>query len=70
VINEEDHVPKTPEECMHRNNWSKWKDALKAKLDSLEKQNIFGPVVLTSKNVNPVCYKWVFAIKKMRKMRL
>jgi hypothetical protein len=37
VINEEDYVPKTPEECMHRNDWPKWKDALKAELDSLEK---------------------------------
>jgi hypothetical protein len=23
VINEEDYVPKTPEECMHRNDWPK-----------------------------------------------
>jgi hypothetical protein len=37
VINEKDYVPKTPEKCMHRNDWSKWKDALKAELDSLEK---------------------------------
>jgi hypothetical protein len=37
VINEKYYVSKTPEECMHRNNWPKWKDALKAKLDSLEK---------------------------------
>jgi hypothetical protein len=37
VINEECYVPKTPEECMHRNDWPKWKDALNAELDSLEK---------------------------------
>jgi hypothetical protein len=37
VINEEYYVPKTLEECMHRNDWPKWKDALKAELDSLEK---------------------------------
>jgi hypothetical protein len=42
VINEEDYVPKTPEECMHRNDWPKWKDALKAELDSFEKRNVFG----------------------------
>jgi hypothetical protein len=57
VINEENYVSKTPEECMHRNDWPKWKDALKAELDSLEKRNIFGPVILTPKNINPVGYK-------------
>jgi Reverse transcriptase (RNA-dependent DNA polymerase) len=57
MINEEDYMPKTPEECMHRNDWPKWKDVLKAELDSLENQNIFGPVILTPKNVNPVGYK-------------
>jgi hypothetical protein len=67
VINEECYVPKTPEECMHRNDWPKWKDALNAELDSLEKQNIFGPIILTPKNVNPVGYKWIFAIKRNEK---
>ena len=57
VLNKEDYVPKTPEECMHSNDWPKWKDALKAELDSLEKRNVFGPVVLTPKDVNPVGYK-------------
>jgi Reverse transcriptase (RNA-dependent DNA polymerase) len=65
VINEEDYVPKTPEECMHRNDWPKWK--LKAELDSLEKRNVFGLVILTPKNVNPVGYKWVFVIKRNEK---
>jgi hypothetical protein len=37
VINGKDYVPKTPEECMHRNYWPKLKDAMKAELDSLEK---------------------------------
>jgi hypothetical protein len=37
VINEEDYVPKTPEEYMYRNDWPKWKNILKAELDSLEK---------------------------------
>ena len=67
ILNEEDYVPKTPEECMHRNDWPKWKDAIKCELDSLEKRNVFGPVVLTPKDVNPVGYKWVFAIKRNEK---
>jgi hypothetical protein len=50
VINEKDYVPKTSEECMHRNDLPKWKDALKAELDSLKNRNVFGPVILTPKN--------------------
>jgi hypothetical protein len=42
VINEEDYVSKTPEECMHKNDWLKWKDALKAELDSLESEMFLG----------------------------
>ena len=64
VLNKKDYVPKTPEEYMHSNDWPKWKDALKAELDSLEKRNVFGPVVQTPKDVNPVGYKWVFVIKR------
>jgi hypothetical protein len=70
VINEEYYMPKTLKECMHRNDWPKWKNVINVELDSLEKRNIFGPVILTPKNVNPVGYKWVFIIKKKRKMRL
>ena len=51
VLNKEDYVPKTPEECMHNNDWPKWKDALNAELDSLEKHNVFGPVVQTPKDL-------------------
>jgi Reverse transcriptase (RNA-dependent DNA polymerase) len=64
VINEADYVSKTPEECMHRNDWLKWKDVLKAELDSFEKRNIFGSIILTPKNINSVGYKWVFIIKR------
>jgi Reverse transcriptase (RNA-dependent DNA polymerase) len=61
------YVSKTPEECIHKNDWPKWKDVMKTELDSLEKYNIFGPIVLTPKDVNPVGYKWVFVIKKNQK---
>jgi hypothetical protein len=37
VLNEENYVSKTLKECMHKNNWPKWKDVLKPELDSLEK---------------------------------
>ncbi|KAD5507805.1 hypothetical protein E3N88_15508 [Mikania micrantha] len=52
---------------MHRNDWPKWQEALKAELDSLEKRNVFGPVVRTPIDVKPVGYKWVFAIKRNEK---
>ena len=67
VLNEEDYVPKSFEDCMHRNDWPKWKNAIKCELDSLEKRNVFGPVVLTPKDINPVGYKWVFVIKRNEK---
>jgi hypothetical protein len=52
VINEEYYVPKTSEEYMHRNDCPKWKDVLKVELDSFEKRNVFGPVILIPKNIN------------------
>ena len=64
VINENDYVPKTLEECMHRNDWPRWQEAINAELNSLEKRHVFGPVVRTPIDVKPVGYKWVFAIKK------
>jgi hypothetical protein len=36
-LTEKDYVLKTAEECMHKNDWSKWKDVMKVELDSLEK---------------------------------
>ncbi|KAJ0530675.1 putative RNA-directed DNA polymerase [Helianthus annuus] len=67
VINENDYIPKTLEECMHRVDWPKWQEAIKAELGSLEKRNVFGPVVRTPIDVKPVGYKWVFAIKRNEK---
>ncbi|KAJ0919088.1 putative RNA-directed DNA polymerase [Helianthus annuus] len=64
VINENDYVPKTLEECMYKVDWPKWQEAIKAELDSLEKRNVFGPVVRTPIDVKPVGYKWVFSIKR------
>ncbi|MFS7982058.1 putative RNA-directed DNA polymerase [Helianthus anomalus] len=67
VINENDYVPKTLEECMHRNDWPRWQEAINAELNSLEKRHVFGPVVRTPIDVKPVGYKWVFAIKRNEK---
>nr|GEY92880.1 reverse transcriptase domain-containing protein [Tanacetum cinerariifolium] len=45
--NDEDHEPKSVLECKNRNDWPKWKDAIKAELKSLEKRKVFRPVVRT-----------------------
>ena len=58
-INEEneDPEPKSVYECQKRHDWIKWKDAIQVELDSLNKRNVFGPIVLTPKDVKPVGYK-------------
>ena len=67
VINENDYVPKTLEECMHRDDWPKWQEAINTELSSLQKRHVFGPIVRTPIDVKPVGYRWVFAIKRNEK---
>ncbi|GJZ72565.1 hypothetical protein Tco_0636711 [Tanacetum coccineum] len=50
----QDHEPKLVPECKNRNDWPKWKDAIEAELKSLEKREVFGPVVCTLEGVKPV----------------
>ena len=65
VMNDnEDHEPKSMKDCMQRNDWPKWKDAIEAELKSLGERKVFGPVVRTPKGVKPVGYKWVFVRKR------
>jgi hypothetical protein len=64
---DEDVEPTTMEECRHRKDWPKWKEAIQAELNSLEKREVFGPVVLTPEDVKPVGYKWVFVRKRNEK---
>ncbi|GJW57401.1 retrovirus-related pol polyprotein from transposon TNT 1-94 [Tanacetum coccineum] len=65
--NDEDHEPKSVPECKNRYDWPKWKDVIEAELKSLEKCEVFGPVVRTPKGVKPVGYKWVFVRKRNEK---
>ncbi|KAG7584130.1 Reverse transcriptase RNA-dependent DNA polymerase [Arabidopsis suecica] len=60
----EDPEPKSVYECQKRHDWIKWKDAIQVELDSLNKRNVFGPIVLTPEDVRPVGYKWVFVRKR------
>ncbi|MCF7184014.1 hypothetical protein L3H42_10985, partial [Corynebacterium sp. MC-13] len=69
IINEnEDHEPRFIKECMQRDDWPKWKDAIEVELNSLGKRKVFGPVVRTPENVKPVGYKWVFVRKRNEKV--
>jgi len=63
----EDVEPKSVNECRQRNDWPKWKDAIQAELTSLEKREVFGPIVRTPEGVKPVGYKWVFVRKRNEK---
>ncbi|CAL1357417.1 unnamed protein product [Linum trigynum] len=68
VMNEnEDHEPRSIDECKTRDDWPKWKEAIKAELKSLSKRKVFGPIVLTPENVKPVGYNLVFVRKRNKK---
>ena len=64
IRNDEDPEPRNMEECQHRNDWPKWKEAIQAELNSLTKREFFRPVVQTPKDVKPIGYKWVFVRKR------
>ena len=57
IRNYEDPKPRNVEDCRHKNNWSKGKEAMQAELNSLTKREVFGPVVQTPENVKHVGYK-------------
>ena len=40
---------------------------MQAELDSLNKRNIFGPIIPIPKTVKPIGYKWVFVRKRNEK---
>ena len=61
IRNDEDPEPRNVEECQHRNDWPKWKEAIQAELT---KREVFGLVVQTLEDVKPVGYKWVFVRKR------
>ena len=51
------------DECQYRKDWPKWKDYIPTKFESLEKWEVFGPIVQTPEVVKLVGYKWVFIRK-------
>ncbi|CAL2269990.1 unnamed protein product [Prunus armeniaca] len=63
----EDIEPQSVDERKERLDWPKWKDAIQAELNSLEKHGVFGHVVQTPQGVKLVGYKWVFTRKHNEK---
>ncbi|KAL0291592.1 UNVERIFIED_CONTAM: Copia protein [Sesamum calycinum] len=63
IMDEDDNDPQTMEECQHRNDWRSWKKDIQDELDSLNKREVFGPIIPTPRGVKPVGYKWVFVRK-------
>ena len=61
IRNVEDQEPQNVNECRHRNDWLKRKEAIKKELRSLAKREVFGPIVQTPTNIQPV--GWVFVRK-------
>ncbi|WZZ57161.1 hypothetical protein YC2023_057268 [Brassica napus] len=61
---DEDHEPTSILECTQRSDWLKWKEAINVELESFKKRNVFGSIIRTPYNVNPVGYKWVFIMKR------
>ena len=69
IRNDEDSEPRNVEECRHKNDWPKWKDAIQIELNSLTKQEVFGPIVQTPEDVKSVGYNGYLYENVMRIMR-
>ena len=65
----DDHEPRSVDECRSKHDWSKWKEAIQVELDSLTKRKLFGPIVPTPDDVKLVGYKWVFVRNVMIKTK-
>ena len=64
MMEDEDFEPKSIEECRRREDCPKWKEAIEKELSSLNKHEVFGPIVRTPEGTKPVGYKWVFVRKR------
>ncbi|MDQ9786243.1 hypothetical protein, partial [Serratia marcescens] len=49
MINDEDPELKSVDEYRNRDDWPKWKESIQSELNSLNKRNVFGPIVQTQK---------------------
>nr|GEX69845.1 putative RNA-directed DNA polymerase [Tanacetum cinerariifolium] len=51
----------------NRPYWDKWKDAMQAELNLLNKRKVFGPIVTTPRDVKLVGCRWIFVQKRNEK---
>jgi hypothetical protein len=59
-----DPDPKTMVECKRCLDWNKWKEAIEAKLSSLNERKGFINVIPTPPRIFHVGFKWVFVCKR------
>nr|GEY34261.1 putative copia-like polyprotein [Tanacetum cinerariifolium] len=52
------YEPTSVIECQSRHDWNKWKEAMQAELDSLNKRNVFGRIILIPRVVKPIG-RWI-----------
>lgn len=64
---DEDHEPKSSQECRKRDDQPKWKVAIEVELHSLSKREVFGRVAHIPEGVKLIVYKWVFVRKRNEK---
>ena len=64
MSNDEDQESQNMNECRHRNDWLKLKEAIQIELKSLAKREVFGSIVQTPKDIKPVGYRWIFVRKR------
>ncbi|KAI9114276.1 hypothetical protein K1719_014504 [Acacia pycnantha] len=66
VMNDnKDHEPKSINEFQKRKDWPIWKDVIDAKLKSLAKRKVFGPIVHTPEDLKPIDTNGVFDISNL-----
>nr|GEU48344.1 hypothetical protein [Tanacetum cinerariifolium] len=64
---DDDPEPKSVIDCQNRPDWDRWKDAMQAELNSLNKRRVFGPIVTTPRDVKHVGRGWIFVQKRNKK---
>ncbi|KAL0305882.1 UNVERIFIED_CONTAM: hypothetical protein Sradi_6005500 [Sesamum radiatum] len=70
IMDEDDNDPQTMEECQHRNDWKSWKKAIQDELDSLNKREVFGPIIPTPKVSSQLAISGCLYEREMNKMKL
>jgi hypothetical protein len=58
-----DPNPKTMAQCKKHLDWNKWKEVIKAELNSLKKGKVFIDVIYMTPRIFSIGFKWVFVQK-------